>query len=123
MSSLFEKIHLPQDKKTAFRAIPILITVGFLIYYCAHPSMYSADGDKTLLTSVRTLEISLLSVALIFLWLVDNELSDRVNRILSWVWFAIAPFAVYFSLLYLNADKFNIDFFALDKIALLLTFA
>ncbi|MCD7766846.1 MAG: sulfatase-like hydrolase/transferase, partial [Lachnospiraceae bacterium] len=88
-----------------------------------HPSMYSEDGDKTLLMSVRTWEISLLSVALIFLWLVDNELSDRVNRILSWVWFAIAPFAVYFSLLYLNADKFNIDFFALDKIALLLTFA
>lgn len=102
--------------------MPILITAGFLIYYCSHPSMYSADGDKTLLTSIRTWEISLLSVALIFLWLVTNELSDRMNRILSWIWFAIAPFAVYFSLLYLNADKYNIDFFALDKIALILTF-
>ncbi|MCD7764689.1 MAG: hypothetical protein LUI14_16175 [Lachnospiraceae bacterium] len=123
MALFLEKIHLPQDRKKLFRAIPILITVFFLIYYCMHPSMYSEDGDKTLLMSVRTWEISLLSVALIFLWLVDNELSDRVNRILSWGWFAIAPFAVYFSLLYLNADKFNIDFFALDKIALLLTFA
>ncbi|MCC8137273.1 MAG: LTA synthase family protein [Clostridiales bacterium] len=123
MSSFFEKIHLPQEKKNLLRAIPILITVGFLIYYCAHPSMYSEDGDKSLLMSIRTWEISLLSVALIFLWLVENELSDRMNRILSWVWFAIAPFAVYFSLLYLNADKYNIDFFALDKIALLLTFA
>ncbi|MCD8346598.1 MAG: LTA synthase family protein [Lachnospiraceae bacterium] len=123
MSTLTEKLHLPEDRKKLFRVIPILFTVGLLIYYCIHPELYSADGDVSIWRSTRTYEIALLSVALVFLWLETNEMSDRLNRILSWVWFAIAPFAVYFSLLYLNADKYNIDFFALDKIALLLTFA
>lgn len=123
MSTLTEKLHLPEDRKKLFRAIPILFTVGLLIYYCVHPELYSADGEVPIWRSARTYEITLLSVALVFLWLETNEMSDRLNRILSWVWFAVAPFAVYFSLLYLNADKYNIDFFALDKIALLLTFA
>ncbi|MCD8337398.1 MAG: LTA synthase family protein, partial [Lachnospiraceae bacterium] len=123
MSKLTEKLHLPEDRKKLFRAIPILFTVGLLLYYCVHPAMYSADGGVPVWKSVRTYEIALLSVVLIFLWLETNEMSDRLNRILSWVWFAVAPFAVYFSLLYLNADKYNINFFALDKIALLLTFA
>ncbi|MCD7745402.1 MAG: sulfatase-like hydrolase/transferase [Lachnospiraceae bacterium] len=123
MSVLTEKFRLLSEKKRLFRAVPILFTLGMLIYYCAHPKLYSSDGTKSILTSVRTYEIMLLSAALISLWLVTNELSDRMNRILSWVWFLIAPFAVYFSLLYLNADKYNIDFFALDKIALALTFA
>lgn len=120
---LSEKFRLISEKKHLFRLIPLLLTVGLLLYYCVHPSLYSSDGDVSLLRSVRTYEILLLSVALIFLWLVDNTLSDRVNRILSWIWFAAAPFAIYFSLLFLNKDKYNIDFFALDKIALLLTFA
>lgn len=123
MSGLTEKLHLPEDRKKLFRVIPILLTAGLLIYYFVHPKMYSADGNVSVWRSVRTYEISLLSAALIFLWLETNELSEKVNRILSWIWFAVAPFAVYFSLLYLNADKYNIDFFALDKIALLLTFA
>ncbi|MCC8100888.1 MAG: LTA synthase family protein [Clostridiales bacterium] len=122
MSTWTEKLHLPEDRKKLFRVIPILLTAGLLVYYCVHPGMYSADGDVSIWRSVRTYEIALLSAALIFLWLETNELSERLNRILSWAWFAIAPFAVYFSLLYLNADKYNIDFFALDKIALVLTF-
>ncbi|MCC8067530.1 MAG: LTA synthase family protein [Clostridiales bacterium] len=122
MSVLVEKLHLPLAGNIIRRAVPVLITAGLLIYYCAHPAMYSAESRESLLGSTRTYEIALLSAALIFMWLVPNEFSDRTNRILSWVWFAVAPFAVYFSLLYLNADKFNIDFFELDKTALILTF-
>ncbi|MCD7735962.1 MAG: hypothetical protein LUI07_03200, partial [Lachnospiraceae bacterium] len=122
MSVLAEKLHLPHGNQHLRCAVPIAITAGLLIYYCAHPGMYSSEGTQSLLRSTRTYEIALLSAALISLWLVKNELSDRVNRILSWIWFAIAPFAVYFSLLFLNADKFNIDFFELDKTALGLTF-
>ncbi|MCD8104285.1 MAG: sulfatase-like hydrolase/transferase [Lachnospiraceae bacterium] len=122
MSVLLEKLRLIRENKHLFRVIPIGLTVGLLLYYCVHPAMYSADQDRSLLLSVRTYEIALLSAALIFLWLVENTLSDRANRILSWIWFALAPFAVYFSLLFLNKDKYNINFFALDKIALLLTF-
>lgn len=59
---------------------------------------------------------------LIAFCMMPNQLSERVNRRLSWLWFALAPFAVYFSLYYLNAEKFNIDFWALNKIALALTF-
>lgn len=59
---------------------------------------------------------------LIAFCMLPNQLSERVNRRLSWLWFALAPFAVYFSLYYLNAEKFNIDFWALNKIALALTF-
>ncbi|MCD7814216.1 MAG: LTA synthase family protein [Lachnospiraceae bacterium] len=123
MSKWAEKLHLPEDRKKLFRVIPILFTVGLLIYYCVHPGMYAADGDVKIWQSARTYGIAFLSALLVFLWLETNEMSDRLNRILSWVWFAVAPFAVYFSLLYLNADKYNIDFFALDKTALLLTFA
>jgi len=122
MSVLLEKLRLIRENKHLFRVIPIGLTVGLLLYYCVHPAMYSADQDRSLLLSVRTYEIALLSAALIFLWLVENTLSDRANRILSWIWFALAPFAVYFSLLFLNKDKYNINFFALDKITLLLTF-
>ncbi|MCD7819620.1 MAG: LTA synthase family protein [Lachnospiraceae bacterium] len=122
MSVLVEKLHLPHEARYIRRAVPIVITAGLLIYYCAHPAMYSSEGTKSLLRSTRTYEIALLSAALIMLWLLTNDLSDQVNRILSWIWFAVAPFAVYFSLLFLNADKFNIDFFELDKIALVLTF-
>ncbi|MCD7884640.1 MAG: sulfatase-like hydrolase/transferase [Lachnospiraceae bacterium] len=120
---LSEKICVIREHRRFFRFIPILLTVSLLLYYCFHPSLYSSDGDASLLQSVRTYKIILLSAALIFLWLVENTLSDFVNRILSWIWFMAAPFAIYFSLLFLNKDKYNIDFFALDKIALLLTFA
>ncbi|MCD8023744.1 MAG: LTA synthase family protein [Lachnospiraceae bacterium] len=122
MTVLAEKLHLPQEKKHLFRVVPILLTVGLVIYYCVHPGMYSSDEESTLLSSRRTYEILLITVVLIRLWLWNNTLSDRMNRIFSWIWFAAAPFAVYFSLLYLNADKYNIDFFELDKIALVLTF-
>lgn len=128
MSALVEKLHLPKrnpefhEAHASYHIIPVLLIVFLLGYYCMHPGMYSAEGDTSLLRSNRTYITMIFSLLLISLWMAPNELSDRVNRILSWIWFAAAPFAVYFSLLYLNADKYSIDFFKLDKIALALTF-
>ncbi len=122
MTKHSEKLHLTDGWRTWLKALPVLFTVVLLIYYCVHPDLYSEEGDTALLLSPRTYEIALLCVLLIMLWLVPNELSDHVNHILSWIWFAAAPFAVYFSLYYLNADRFNIHFFKLNRAALLLTF-
>lgn len=101
--------------------------VGFfallLVYYCVHPAMY-AEGEREIfiLASQKTYIAMAIVFSLIALALTPVAFDGWVNRILSWVWYALAPFAVYFSLLYLNADKFNIDFFALNRIALGFTF-
>ncbi len=123
MRKIHDKLHLPDGWRGYCKVLPVLFTVFLLIYYCVHPALYSDEGDKSLLLSPHTYEIALLSVILIMLWLLPNGWSDRVNRILSWIWFAVSPFAVYFTLLYLNAAKFSIHFFELNKIALVLTFA
>lgn len=98
-----------------------LIVVALLIYYCTHSELYG-DGGVSILGSGRTYQVMAFSVLLIALSLMENRLDGRMNRILSWCWFGAGPFAVYFSLLYLNAEKFSIDFFSLNKIALVFTF-
>lgn len=106
-----------------FRWIGAGIVILLLIYYCTHPLLYAVDDREIfILKSPKTYVVMLLGMALLILTLTQVRLNDRWNRILSRCWFAAAPFAVYFSLLYLNAAKFHINFFALNKIALLFTF-
>ena len=105
------------------RWLGAVIVILLLIYYCMHPLLYAVDDRKiSILKSPKTYAVMLLCVALLILTLMPVRLNDKWNRILSWCWFTAAPFAVYFSLLYLNAAKFHINFFALNKIALLFTF-
>ncbi len=122
MSAQVEKSHFPRAVRIIGEALPVVIAVLLFIYYCVHPDMYSADGDKTLLRSNRTYALAVITLAMIAFWLVPVNLSKKLNRILSWVWFALAPFAVYFTLLYMDATRFKIKFFELNKVALVLTF-
>ncbi len=108
--------------RIAGRGIGAVGYAAMLLWYCAHPSYYGENDLVTLFTSLRTWFMIVASTALITLCLVPNRLSERMNRRLGWTWCALAPFAVYFSLLYLNATKFKIKFFELNKIALFFTF-
>ncbi len=109
--------------KQAGRVAAAAVAALLLLYYCLHPELYAEDKVQVeLFKSWKTALVMGLSLLLIMGALLPVRTSDRQNRILSWCWFAVAPFAVYFTLLYLNAEKFNIDFFKLDRIALALTF-
>lgn len=111
-----------EERKRIGRYGAVFFTALLLVYYCLQPRLYSADGSLGLFQSARTYAVTGISMLLIAFCMMPNQLSERVNRRLSWLWFALAPFAIYFSLYYLNAEKFNIDFWALNKIALALTF-
>ncbi|MDO4322893.1 MAG: sulfatase-like hydrolase/transferase [Lachnospiraceae bacterium] len=100
-------------------AVAVLCLLG---WYCAHPDYYGGQGFQALFTSGRTYFMILFSTVLIAAALLPNRLSERDNRIFGWVWFLLSPFAVYFSLLYLNAVKFSIHFTQLNKIAVFFTF-
>lgn len=99
-----------------------VLPAALLLYYCTHAALYAGEHHTFILASGRTYVVSLICFLLIVLALAPVRLSERVNRIVSWSWFVLAPFAVYFSLLYMNASKFNIKFFELNRIALVLTF-
>ena len=117
--------HSPEreeKEKLICRYAAVALAALLLVYYCFHPALYAGSSQLTLLESRRTYAVAGISVLLIALCLTPNKLSDQINRQLSWVWFCIAPFAVYFSLLYLNAEKFNIEFWSLNRVALVFTF-
>ncbi|WP_283681551.1 LTA synthase family protein [Parablautia sp. Marseille-Q6255] len=96
---------------------------GLLVWYCLHPEYYSGeDGGTALFESSRTYAMIVCATVLIALCLIPNRISEKSNRVIAWVWFAVSPFAIYFSLLYLNAEKFHIEFFKLNRIALFFTF-
>ena len=95
---------------------------ALLLYYCTHAALYAGEHNTFILSSGRTYVVSLICFLLIVLALVPVRLSEHANRIVAWIWFVLAPFAVYFSLLYMDASKFNIKFFELNRIALVLTF-
>lgn len=95
---------------------------ALLLYYCTHAALYAGEHNTFILSSGRTYVVSLICFLLIALALVPVRLSEHANRIGAWIWFVLAPFAVYFSLLYMDASKFNIKFFELNRIALVLTF-
>ena len=98
-----------------FRWLGAVTIILLLIYYCTHPLLYAVDDRKIfILKSQKTYAVMLLCVALLILTLMPVRLNDKWNSILSWCWFAAAPFAVYFSLLYLNAAKFHINFFCAE---------
>ena len=99
-----------------------VLPAALLLYYCTHAALYAGEHHTFILASGRTYVVSLICFLLIVLALVPIRLSERANRITSWGWFVLAPFAVYFSLLYMNASKFSIKFFELNRIALVLTF-
>lgn len=94
-----------------------------LLFFCLHSDYYqNEDGTGSLFTSPRTYVTAVSSLILMLFILLPNTLSERRNKILGWIWCAAAPFAIYFSLLHLNADKYDIEFWELNKIALVLTF-
>lgn len=99
-----------------------VLPAALLLYYCTHAALYAGEHHTFILASGRTYVVSLICFLLIVLALVPVRLSERANCITSWGWFVLAPFAVYFSLLYMNASKYSIKFFELNRIALVLTF-
>lgn len=108
---------------TVCRILGAGLVAGFLVWYCLHPEYYSGEEAKiSLFESRKTYVMIAFSTVLIALCLIPNRLSQRANRIAGWAWFAVSPFAIYFSLLYLNAEKFKIEFFELNRIALFFTF-
>ena len=114
-------------KKEMFLSMCRILGAGFvaglLVWYCLHPEYYSGEEAKiSLFESRKTYVMIAFSTLLIALCLIPNRLSHRANRIAGWIWFAASPFAIYFSLLYLNAEKFKIEFFELNRIALFFTF-
>ena len=104
------------------RYVAAVLPAALLLYYCTHAALYAGEHHTFILASGRTYVVSLICFLLIVLALVPVRLSERANRITSWGWFVLAPFAVYFSLLYMNASKYSIKFFELNRIALALTF-
>ena len=122
MSALAERLKQPGHGRAICRAMAAVMAGAVLAYYCIHPDLYAGQDHISILQSRRTYLIAALSLILIVFVLKPNRMSDAVNRRLSWAWFFAAPFAIYFSLLYLNADKFSINFYELNKIALIFTF-
>ena len=108
--------------KSVGRIFAALCSLIFLGWYCAHPDYYGGTGLNMLFSSKRTYFMIAACTVLVALSLIPNKLKEKTNRILGWVWFAVSPFAIYFSLLYLNATKFSIHFTQLSKIALLFTY-
>lgn len=107
----------------AFRFAGAAAAALLLLFFCLHTEYYQdEEGMGTLFTSPRTYVTAASSLILMVFILLPNTLSERRNKIMGWVWAAAAPFAVYFSLLHLNADKYDIHFLELNKIALVLTF-
>lgn len=121
MSQIKGKVQ-KEKALAAFRIAGAAAVIGLLIWYCAHPEYYTSEEGGSLFTNPRTYGVIALATALTALCLLPNRLSPRANRIAGWVWFAVSPFAIYFSLLYLNAEKYQIHFFKLNKIALFFTF-
>lgn len=110
------------DKKHIVKYFQMAFVLFFLIWYFMHPDYYVDENGKSLLTNGRTYFMILAGIILLALILVPYRISDRLNRILGWCWFTLTPFAVYFSLLHMNAEKFKIDFWALNPIAVCFTF-
>lgn len=121
MSQIKGKVQ-KEKALAAFRIAGAAAVIGLLIWYCAHPEYYTSEEGGSLFTNPRTYGVIALAIALTALCLLPNRLSPRANRIAGWVWFAVSPFAIYFSLLYLNAEKYQVHFFKLNKIALFFTF-
>ncbi len=137
MAKLFENLHLSDGQRKGKGRLSVVISILriigkllaaalsilLLVYYCIHTNLYtSGDEEVSLFLSPRTYEIALFTLVTLLLLLLPNRMSEKVNRIVSWIWFALAPFAVYFSLYYVNATRFKIHFFSLNKVALVLTF-
>lgn len=119
--TVMHRTEWTEKEKMLCRYAAVAFTALLLVYYCLNPDLYGGE-DVTLFQSSRTYAVAGFSMLLIAFCLIPNELSEEVNRKLSWVWFAAAPLLVYFSLLHLNAEKFDIEFWNLNKIALVLTF-
>ena len=117
-----EQIPEEHPRMRIGRYAAAVLPAALLLYYCTHAALYAGEHHTFILASGRTYVVSLICFLLIVLALVPIRLSERANRITSWGWFVLAPFAVYFSLLYMNASKFSIKFFELNRIALVLTF-
>ena len=122
---LNKKQHIMYLLKAACRIAGAAGAVFFLIWYFRTPDYCLKDAknnDIALWQNGRTWFILLCGTALALLALIPNRLPEKVNRTLAWLWTALVPLAVYFSLLHLNATRFKIVFLNLNRIALVLTF-
>lgn len=109
-------------RETVFKYLKVAAVLLFMVWYFMHPGYYVDEAGKTLFTNNRTYFVLIAGLLLMVLTIAPFYLPDRWNRVFGWVWFAMTPFAVYFSLLYLNAERFHIDFWKLNPIALGFTF-
>ena len=105
-----------------FKYLKVAAVLFFLVWYFMHPEYYVDDTGKTLFTNNRTYLISITGLLLMVMTIVPLHLPDKWNQIFGWTWFTVVPFAVYFSLLYMNAEKFHIEFWELNPIAVGFTF-
>lgn len=121
MSALAEKVK-QTDGRDILRYIAVGTATLLLVYYCMHPDLYTGEHAGNLFQSSRTYVMAGMTFLLLIMLMVPNEMSETLNRKLSALWFAAAPVAVYFSLYYLNAEKFDIQFFELNRIAVIFTF-
>lgn len=121
MSAVAEKEHRVKSREI-LRYVAVGTATLFLVYYCIHPEFYTGTDAGNLFQSSRTYVMAGMTFLLLIMLMVPNEMSRELNRKLTAVWFAAAPAAVYFSLYYLNAEKFGIRFFELNRIAVVFTF-
>lgn len=117
ISSFFE-----ENGRAVLRYTAVAMATLFLVYYCIHPDLYTGMYVQNLFQSSRTYVMAGMTFLLLIMLMIPNEMSSVLNRRISAVWFAAAPIAVYFSLYYMNAEKFDIHFFELNKIAVVFTF-
>lgn len=107
---------------TIFRFAGAAFVIVMLIWYCMHPDYYDGESLESLFTAKRTYAMIISATLLVMLCVVPNRLPDKINRILGTLWGIAVPFAVYFSLWYMNMKKYHIELAKLNPYALVFTF-
>ncbi len=105
------------------KCLVVAATLGFLAWYLRMSSYYKIPEEhKTLFTNSRTYFMLFLCAVIFTLVVTPNRLSERVNRLLGWIWFLVSPFVIYFTLFHMDSARFHIVFADLEKIAVYFTF-
>lgn len=100
----------------------VVIVVVLLVWYCLHPTYYGGNSFASIFKIRRSYLVFLASAVMLTVCVTPNHLPERMNRIFGWIWFCLAPIVVYFSLYYMNAKKYHIEFWKLNGIAVAFTF-
>ncbi len=105
------------------KCLVVAATLGFLAWYLRMSSYYKIPEEhKTLFTNSRTYFMLFMCAVIFTLVVTPNRLSERINRLLGWIWFLVSPFVIYFTLFHMNSARFSIVFADLEKIAVYFTF-